>query len=450
MTHKFKLCTVENEVILTDVNKTPTFNLKAVVQETGIKPDTLRAWERRYGLPQPERTAGRHRLYSQYDIDMLKWLQARQDEGLSISRAVDLWRQLEAEGESPVEAYGVESEETPSQIVAGDSINQLREGWIAACLKFDEHRARQILSQAFALFPMETVCFKLLQQSLAEIGAGWYEGRVTVQQEHFASALAIRQLETLLNAAPPPNKNGRIVVACAPEELHTFSALLITLLLRHRGWDVIYLGADVPPDRLSTTLSDIRPQLLIVTAQTLHTAGTLPGVALLARETNTPMAYGGGVFTMIEEIVLHIPAYYLGDELSAAPQVVERLVSGSHGEPQAQLASPAHQAALDQFTGHRSAIEADVLEALASADVPLRYLKNANRDLGDNIQAALALGDMDLLNHNLEWLQGLLVNFHYRMPEEVMKPYMAAYQKAAKEHLDQAGQPILEWLAHVN
>ena len=68
----------------------PTFNLKVVVQETGLKPDTLRAWERRYGLPQPHRTPGGHRLYSQRDIDTLKWLVARQNEGMSISRAVKL------------------------------------------------------------------------------------------------------------------------------------------------------------------------------------------------------------------------------------------------------------------------------------------------------------------------------------------------------------------------
>jgi DNA-binding transcriptional MerR regulator len=50
-------------------NQTPTYNLKAVVQETGLKPDTLRAWERRYGQPQPQRTLGGHRLYSQQDIE---------------------------------------------------------------------------------------------------------------------------------------------------------------------------------------------------------------------------------------------------------------------------------------------------------------------------------------------------------------------------------------------
>ena len=54
------------------LDKTPAFNLKVVLRETGIKPDTLRAWERRYGLPQPSRTQGGHRLYSQYDIEMIK------------------------------------------------------------------------------------------------------------------------------------------------------------------------------------------------------------------------------------------------------------------------------------------------------------------------------------------------------------------------------------------
>ncbi len=79
-------------------NQAPTFNLKAVVRETGLKPDTLRAWERRYGLPEPDRTEGGHRLYSQEDIEILKWLIGRQDEGMSISRAVDQGVERESDG----------------------------------------------------------------------------------------------------------------------------------------------------------------------------------------------------------------------------------------------------------------------------------------------------------------------------------------------------------------
>ena len=51
---------------------TAVYNIKAVVLETGLKPPTIRAWERRYGLPSPQRTEGGHRQYTQRDIDTLK------------------------------------------------------------------------------------------------------------------------------------------------------------------------------------------------------------------------------------------------------------------------------------------------------------------------------------------------------------------------------------------
>lgn len=431
-----------------DADKIPTFNLKAVVQETGIKPDTLRAWERRYGLPQPDRTAGRHRLYSQHDINMLKWLQARQDEGLTISRAVELWRQLEMEGDSPLESYSVEASSEPAAPrLVGETLTQMRAVWIEACLQFDEQRARYILTQAFAQFPMEAVCFELLQRSLAEIGAGWYEGTVSVQQEHFASALAIRQLEALVNATPPPHKNGRLVVACAPDEQHTFSPLMITLLLRHRGWEVIYLGADVPTEQLETTLATIRPALLIVTAHTLHTAGRLPIIADLANQSNTALAYGGGVFAFIDGIRGRIPAHFLGNDLRAAPQVVEKLLASGEPMPEASRPAPDYQKALAHFAEQRTAVEAEVLEKLNLDYLPIRHLKNANNDLGNNIQAALSLGDINLLDANLEWVHGLLANYHYRMPEAAMKPYLAIYREAIHHHLDERGEPIFNWFA---
>ena len=73
-------------------DRTHLYNLKAVVNEVGIAPATLRAWERRYGLLKPQRSPGGHRLYSRQDIEMLKWLVARQQEGVSISQAMGMWR----------------------------------------------------------------------------------------------------------------------------------------------------------------------------------------------------------------------------------------------------------------------------------------------------------------------------------------------------------------------
>ncbi len=93
-----------------------------------------------------------------------------------------------------------------SIIIEGETVAELRQLWIDACLQFDELRAKQTLAQAFALFPTQLVCFELLQKGLVEVGAGWYEGRISVQQEHFASALAMRRLNTLVSAAPAPTR----------------------------------------------------------------------------------------------------------------------------------------------------------------------------------------------------------------------------------------------------
>src|ERR671920_885159 len=75
---------------LAQLSASPVFNTKAVARETGVPADTFRAWERRYGVPRPQRTAGGHRLYSERDIATIRWLRDRTAEGLTISQAVRL------------------------------------------------------------------------------------------------------------------------------------------------------------------------------------------------------------------------------------------------------------------------------------------------------------------------------------------------------------------------
>jgi len=186
------------------ISTTPTYNLKAVIKETGIAADTLRAWERRYGLPMPARTPGGHRLYSQRDIEIIKWLMTKQREGLSISRAVDLWNELTESGQDPLPAP------TPEiATVSSANLDTLRKQWLDACLVFDENAAEQVLNQAFATHPLETVCVEVLQRGLHGIGEMWYRAEATVQQEHFTSALAQRRLDALIAAAPPNRMHAR-------------------------------------------------------------------------------------------------------------------------------------------------------------------------------------------------------------------------------------------------
>lgn len=425
---------------------TPTFNLKAVVQETGIKPDTLRAWERRYGLPEPDRSTGGHRLYSQRDIDTLRWLLARQKEGLSISRAVELWRQLEGEEQDPLLSaeYSLTEADPSAPVVMGEEVSLLRQQWVEACMNFNERSAEQILAQGFAIFPAEVVFLEVLQRGIRDIGEGWYAGEVSVQQEHFASALAIRKLEVMLVATPLPLRSGRILLAGAAEEEHVIGQLLFQLLLRRKGWETVYLGASVPLQRLEESLEVVRPQLIVLTAQQLHTAATLQKMSDRLTSKGVPVAYAGRIFVYTPALCTRMRGYYLGDTLRQALEKVEALMQSALPLPEMVPVSPAYQTALAHFRSKATAIQAQVMTTMDQGDMQPSHLEIAGLNLTRSIFAALQFGDVGLMAGEVDWIRGLLHNF--RISEEHLSRFMNSYSEAAHALLGPEAQPVLDWL----
>jgi len=446
----------------------PIFNLKAVVQETGLKPDTLRAWERRYGLPEPQRTESGHRLYSQNDIQLLKWLIARQEEGMSISRAVELWRRLESEESDPLQTMpihkssatvGLQYTAIPTSSTAlqamgisaggaGDTVTPMRAAWVAACLNFDEQQAEHIIAQAFGQFGVERVCIDLFQKGLALIGEGWYAGHITVQQEHFASALVLRRLDALIAATPPPTRPGRILIGCPPEEGHTLAPLMLSLLLRRRGWDILFLGANIPLQDFVATTQTARPHLVILTAQQLFTAASLREIGDLVYQVRVPMAYGGLIFAQIPDLHQRITGHYLGATLEGALQRVDELLSPTRLPQPAPPLAPAYEKALQQFRLQQAPIEAELWRNLAALDMPPTLLRKANLNFGRDIIAALTLGNVDYLGIDLQWIHGLLTN-HYQMPDTMVRRYLLAYLAAAELHLDGHSDLLLHWFRRI-
>lgn len=433
-------------------NNEPTFNLKVVIRETGLKPDTLRAWERRYGLPDPQRTEGGHRLYTRRDIDMLKWLMARQDEGVSISRAVNLWQMLESEGKDPVQEHisydsAPEEERYAPISLGGNAMDQLREQWIQACLSFDEKKGRDVLNQAFALYSPESVCFAILQRGLHEIGEGWFNGHVTVQQEHFASALALQRVQALLLASPPPTRSERILVGCSPEDDHTFSALMIALMLRRHGWDALYLGANVPVVQMERTIESTHPDLVIMSAQLLNTAANLLEMARLLQERRIPLAYGGRIFNNIPAIRQRIPGHFLGQQMEDIPHVVARLLNSRPATPVALPVSPDYEQALLHYTRYQPVIEASLWHKVSDMGMPQLELVRANQNMAQHIKAALKLGDLNFISSDLAWLSDLL--FNYEIPHAWLQRYLVAYSEVIATEINGQGVPILNWLGQL-
>ncbi|MFL7868383.1 MAG: B12-binding domain-containing protein [Anaerolineales bacterium] len=422
------------------ISTTPTYNLKAVIKETGIAADTLRAWERRYGLPMPERTPGGHRLYSQHDIEIIKWLIAKQGEGLSISRAVDLWNELSASGQDPLPAAPASHLVT----ISSANLDLIRKQWLDACLLFDEDAAEQVLNQAFATHPLETVCVEVLQRGLHEIGEMWYRAEATVQQEHFTSALAQRRLDALIAAAPPPTRPYSILIGSTPDEQHIFIPLLLTLLLRRRGLKVVYLGANVPMQRFNETLLSVKPHLVILSAQQLQTANKLRETAAYLNASGGRVAYGGRIFNQVPELRKHIPAYFLGQSLTDAIQAVETLITS---DISLEGITPVDDQAVKlstSFIRNRPMIDMYALTETNKIGIPIEFGTIAIQQLGNNLTAALALGNIEALSLEMDWIKGLIRQHNPSV--DSLDSFLAAYANSVDIAMGEEGQPISNWL----
>jgi MerR family transcriptional regulator, light-induced transcriptional regulator len=298
------------------------YSMGELVREMGIPAATLRAWERRYGVPRPQRSSGRHRLYSERDLALIRWLMERQREGMGISRAIAVWKQMEARGATP--------EAPPALMVVesgGRPLEELCGSWTEACLQYDGRAAEAIVTQAFALYPQEEVCLHLLQRGVSRIGELWAEGKASVQQEHFASGLALHHLERLIAATPPAWRGQRLLIIAPPEEQHTIGLLVLNFLLRRRGWDVLFLGANVPIDQMDATVAATRPSLAVMAAYRLATAATLIEMSEALRRLGVEVAYGGSVFDGEPSLRARVRGRYLGPEIPGAPEAIETIVS---------------------------------------------------------------------------------------------------------------------------
>ena len=430
-------------------SKSPSFNLKVVLQETRIHADTLRAWERRYGFPQPKRTAGGHRLYSQYDIETIKWLLERQAEGLSISRAVDLWREHQSSNVDPLDSF-MPSDQNAAQalpavyIPPNTSLDSMREKWLAACMKFSESGSDQILNQAFSIFPVEAVCMDILQKGMAEIGSLWYENKVSIQQEHFASGLAMRRIDSLLGSCPAPTRNQTVLVGCPANEWHTFTTMLISLLLRRRGLKIIYLGANVPAEDFLETIKSVRSDLVILVAQTLISAAALQSTAKSLSSLQVRIGFGGRIFNLQPSLSAKIPGSFLGDSVTTSLDTVDKLLQAKPKPAPLFSPTPGYVSAHKAFITERTRVENTVRTLAESISISTDELNSGIQFLGDNITAALQLGSMEYLSEELAWLKTVFKN--HKKPIRNLSDFMKYYSQAIEIHLKERGTPIKAWL----
>jgi methanogenic corrinoid protein MtbC1 len=300
---------------LADHQTVPEYNTRAVEKLTGIPADTFRAWERRHGLPNPARTTGNHRLYSERDIAIVRLLKQMTDDGISISRAVAIARRR-------LETV-VGSATPPESRSDQDCLGDLQERLVSAFIHFSTNSANRTIEEALALFGPETVALDIVQPALIEMGHRWERGDVCVAMEHFATSWCMHKLAALYNASQPERGRPTILASCVEGEMHEVGLLITAVVLSRAGFRVVYLGANMPGAELVEAVSRVEPDAVVLAAPSETSVAPLREAIATVRASrldgdNLLVAYGGRVFEDAAHLRDDIGALYLGADARAA------------------------------------------------------------------------------------------------------------------------------------
>ena len=331
------MANVAAEIQLDDFATTPLYNIKAVVQATNISPSTLRAWERRYHMCRPQRSESGYRLYSDRDIAIIRWLKAQVEAGMSISHAV-AWLQTLMDGGGDGQTVllpdptGRVVEAGPAAAISPldvQNFGTLHRKLLDALLLYNEHEAEQVLSDAFALYPLEQVGEHVITPVMVEVGERWHRSEISVTREHYASNYLLQRLAAILRVVPNGYGGPLLWVGCAPGERHEMGALLLCIYLRRAGFQVRYLGQDLPEDDLVAEVRLQKPAMILFSAAGHDTAERLRLLCerLVALEPPRPViGYGGRIFNSEPQLRDSMAGVFLGAHAADAAGAADELL----------------------------------------------------------------------------------------------------------------------------
>ena len=274
-------------------------------RRVGVSEHVLRAWESRYGLLKPARSAGGYRLYSEDDQNRVRRMQGHLADGLAAAQAARAAladpqpRSLAADDDRPVR---------PDLV---DSPDALRE----ALDELDEPGAQAVLDRLLTDFTVGTVLRERLLPYLFQLGERWEQGTISIAQEHFASQV-VRGRLTSMARGWGDGRGPYALLACPPGEEHDLALIAFGIVLHRCGWRVGYLGVNTPIPDLIRMAPHLRPSFIVLAATTPERfRAVVPELSQLAGMT--PVALAGAGAT--KDLALAIGARLLtGDPVTAA------------------------------------------------------------------------------------------------------------------------------------
>jgi DNA-binding transcriptional MerR regulator/methylmalonyl-CoA mutase cobalamin-binding subunit len=311
--------------------------MRVVTRRTGLSPDLLRAWERRYEVVTPSRSEGGRRLYSDTDIERLRLLYRATLTGRTIGQVAELPTEAlaalirqDAVADAQAERAGRGPRRRDSAALPSEA-DYLADA-VRAIERLDASALEATLRRATIALSSAALLDGLLVSLLDGVGAHWHEGTLRPVHEHLASVVVRRVLDDVIESANSPFATASVVVATPSGQIHELGALLVAASAATEGWRVTYLGVDLPAEDIAECA--VRTRARAVALSVVYPAGDAA----------------------------------VGDELrrlrTALPKRTALLVGGS--------AAPSYAAVLSEIGAER-------LEDLAGLRVALRKLRRPRR-----------------------------------------------------------------------
>jgi methanogenic corrinoid protein MtbC1 len=254
---------------------------------TGLSTHTLRMWEKRYAAVVPQRTEAGGRLYSDADVDRLKLLHALVESGNSIG---GIARLPDSDLRHMVAAFP-----RPSEVTGTQALPEVRERVIGAIEKLQVAAAEQLLSRAaLGTEPVEFLK-NVVGPILTEVGDRWERGDLRIVHEHACSSVTRGLLFSLMRLYPSNDSQRKAVVATPAHEDHELGAMMVSMLAAMHGWNVLYLGPNLPAEEIGYAVRDTNAELLLVSVTNLDRDAAASELHAIedAVPSNVPIVAGG-------------------------------------------------------------------------------------------------------------------------------------------------------------
>lgn len=234
-----------------------SYSIKDLEELSGIKAHTIRIWEKRYGIVNPERTDTNIRLYSDEDLKKLLNISILNSHGIKISH---LSRMSQDELKEKVIHISSETHNPDIQI----------ENLVIAMLDLDEWKFDKILSDSIIRIGFEETLVRVMHPFFEKIGLFWQTGSINPAQEHFVSNLMRQKLIVAIDGQSPVTRSNPVnfILFLHENELHELGLLFYSYLLKKNGIKVIYLGQAVPFEDLKKIIQIQKAQYFLTSFTT--------------------------------------------------------------------------------------------------------------------------------------------------------------------------------------